>query len=220
MEDLAHRTGLKVKTIRFHSDTGIVPPTHRSPAGYRPDDIGALARLDLVPTPRDLGLDPAVLHLVLDREVSVPEVAAAHANALEVQIHALRPRRAVLRAVAKRGTCSAKPERPDAPHLRHVDAWAELAELTQNPDFHAADHRTADYQTAEHAQANVTDSQHDLTASAPRRQDRRGEPPLRSPPAGRSPVRSTSPSSWRTRQPPTSPTTSRPVEESNDSDTH
>ncbi|SOB88504.1 MerR family regulatory protein [Streptomyces sp. 1331.2] len=33
--DLARRTGLTVKTVRFYSDTGIVPPTDRSPSGYR-----------------------------------------------------------------------------------------------------------------------------------------------------------------------------------------
>lgn len=57
--DLARRTGLTVKTIRFYSDSGIVPPTDRSPAGYRLYDIDALARLDLVRTLRDLGLDLA-----------------------------------------------------------------------------------------------------------------------------------------------------------------
>ncbi|WP_245765577.1 MerR family DNA-binding transcriptional regulator [Nonomuraea jiangxiensis] len=33
--DLARRTGLTVKAIRFYSDRGLVPPTIRSPAGYR-----------------------------------------------------------------------------------------------------------------------------------------------------------------------------------------
>ncbi|QIQ01630.1 MerR family transcriptional regulator [Streptomyces liangshanensis] len=101
--DLARRTGLTVKTIRFYSDAGIVPPTDRSPAGYRLYDIDAVARLDLVRTLRDLGLDLSAIRKVLDREVSVPEVASAHADALDVQIRTLRLRRAVLRAVAKRG---------------------------------------------------------------------------------------------------------------------
>ncbi|MGW4890987.1 MerR family transcriptional regulator [Kitasatospora sp. NPDC004240] len=111
--DLARRTGLTVKTIRYYSDTGIVPPTDRSPAGYRLYDVDALARLDLVRTLRDLGIDLAVIRRVLDREVSVPEVAAAHADALEVQIRALRLRRAVLRAVAKKGST---PEELDLMH--------------------------------------------------------------------------------------------------------
>lgn len=102
--ELARRTGLSVKTIRFYSDSGVVPPTVRSPAGYRLYDLDALSRLDLVRTLRDLGVDLATVQRVLAREISVPEVAAAHAEALDVQIRTLRLRRAVLRAVAKRGS--------------------------------------------------------------------------------------------------------------------
>ncbi|MFE7572226.1 MerR family transcriptional regulator [Streptomyces sp. NPDC057539] len=111
--DLARRTGLTVKTIRFYSDAGIVPPTGRSPAGYRLYDIDAVTRLDLVRTLRDLGLDLSAIRKVLDREVSVPEVASAHADALDVQIRTLRLRRSVLRAVARRG---ATPEELDLLH--------------------------------------------------------------------------------------------------------
>ncbi|MFJ5224905.1 MerR family transcriptional regulator [Streptomyces sp. NPDC088400] len=111
--DLARRTGLTVKTIRFYSDAGIVPPTDRSPAGYRLYDIDAVTRLDLVRTLRDLGLDLSAIRRVLDREVSVPEVASAHADALDVQIRTLRLRRSVLRAVAKRGPT---PEELDLMH--------------------------------------------------------------------------------------------------------
>ncbi|MFJ8165914.1 MerR family transcriptional regulator [Streptomyces sp. NPDC096136] len=101
--ELSRRTGLTVKTIRFYSDQGIVPPTDRSPAGYRLYDPDALARLALVRTLRDLGLDLATVRKVLDREASIPEVTEAHARALDVQIRTLRLRRAVLRAVARRG---------------------------------------------------------------------------------------------------------------------
>ena len=102
--ELARRTGLSVRTIRFYSDSGVVPPTDRSPAGYRLYGLDALARLDLVRTLRDLGIDLATIQRVLEREVSIPEVAASHAEAVDVQIRTLRLRRAVLRAVAKRGS--------------------------------------------------------------------------------------------------------------------
>jgi hypothetical protein len=55
--DLARRTGLAVRTIRFYSDCGIVAPAGRSPAGYRLYGVDAVARLDLVRTLRDLGVD-------------------------------------------------------------------------------------------------------------------------------------------------------------------
>lgn len=101
---LAERTGLTVKTIRFYSDRGIVPPTDYSSGGYRRYDIDALARLQLVRTLRELGIDLGTIGRVLAREASVPEVATAHADALDVQIRILRAQRAVLRAVAERGS--------------------------------------------------------------------------------------------------------------------
>ncbi|MEW2220260.1 MerR family transcriptional regulator [Streptomyces sp. NPDC006990] len=109
--ELARRTGLTVKTIRFYSDRGIVAPTDRSPAGYRLYSIDAVARLDLVRTLRELGLDLSTIRKVVDRELSLPEVAAAHAEALTVQIRVLRLRRAVLTAVAERGSTPEETER-------------------------------------------------------------------------------------------------------------
>src|SRR5262245_36418980 len=102
--DLARRTGLTVKAIRFYSDRGLVPPAGRSPAGYRRYDVEAVARLDLVRTLRDLGVDLATIQKVVARETTLAEVAAAHAEALAVQIRTLRLRRAVLTAVARRGS--------------------------------------------------------------------------------------------------------------------
>ncbi|MEU6581282.1 MerR family transcriptional regulator [Nocardia sp. NPDC046763] len=101
---LAERTGLTVKTIRFYSDKGIVPATMYSPGGYRLYDIEAVACLELVRTLRELGMDLATVRRVLSRETSLTEVATAHAEAVDVQIRLLRLRRAVLRAVAKRGS--------------------------------------------------------------------------------------------------------------------
>ncbi|MFI6514504.1 MerR family transcriptional regulator [Spirillospora sp. NPDC050679] len=102
--ELARRTGLTVRTIRFYSDAGLVPPAGRTHAGYRLYDLAALARLDLVRTLRDLGVDLATIQRVLARETTLAQVAAAHAEAVDVQIRTLRLRRAVLRAVAKRGS--------------------------------------------------------------------------------------------------------------------
>ena len=180
--ELARRTGLAVRTIRFYSDRGIVAPTDRSPAGYRLYDADAVARLDLVRTLRDLGVDLPTIRKVVNRELPLPAVAAAHAEALDVQIRILRLRRAVLTAVAKRGSTpeemelmhklarlsederqrligdfldavfgdpgagpsftgirrSMTPELPDDPEAEQVQAWAELAELSQDSDVRAS----------------------------------------------------------------------------------
>ena len=106
--DLARRTGLNVKTIRFSSDRGIVPPTDRSPTGHRLYGIDAVARLDLVRTLRDLGLDLLTIGKVVDQKVSLAQVVAAHTEALDVQIRTLRLRRAVLTAAARPARASAR----------------------------------------------------------------------------------------------------------------
>jgi len=197
--DLARRTGLAVRTIRFYSDCGIVAPAGRSPAGYRLYDLDAVARLDLVRTLRELEVDLPTIRKVVNRELSLPAVAAAHAEALDVQIRILRLRRAVLTAVARRGSTpeemdlmhklarlsederqrligdfldevfgdlgaepsfagvrrSMTPELPDDPEAEQVQAWAELAELSQDPDFRACMRRMARDEAAERGQGSA-----------------------------------------------------------------
>lgn len=201
--DLARRTGLSVKTIRFYSDRGIVPPADRSPAGYRRYDIDAVARLDLIRTLRELGLDLPTIRKVVEREAPLHEVAAAHAEALAVQIRTLNLRRAVLTAVARRGSTpeeidlmhklarlsederrrliddfldaafgdlgaqaafagimrSMTPELPDDPEPEQVEAWVELAELTQVPEFRAIMRRLAEHHAAERAAERALDGE-------------------------------------------------------------
>jgi DNA-binding transcriptional MerR regulator len=197
--DLARRTGLAVRTIRFYSDGGIVAPAARSPAGHRLYDAGAVARLDLVRTLRELDVDLPTIRKVLNRDLSLAAVAAAHAEALEVQIRILRLRRAVLTAAARHGSTqeeldlmhklaglsqderqrliggfldavfggqdaepsfagirrSMTPELPDDPEAEQVQAWAELAELSQDPDFRASMRRMATDEEAERGSAPV-----------------------------------------------------------------
>ncbi len=100
---LARRTGVPARTIRFWSDAGLVPPTARSGSGYRLYDADAVARLDLVRTLRELGLGLDVVQAVLARACTVAEVAAAHVTVLDAQIRTLRLRRAVLSTVARGG---------------------------------------------------------------------------------------------------------------------
>ena len=197
--ELARRTGLAVRTIRFYSDCGIVATAGRSPAGYRLYGLDAVARLDLVRTLRDLGVDLPTIRKVVNRELPLPAVAAAHAEALDVQIRTLRLRRAVLTAVARRGSTpeemdlmhkltrlsederhrligdfldavfgdlgaeppiaavrrSMTPELPDDPEAEQVQAWAELAELSQDPDFRASMRRMARDEAAERGQGDA-----------------------------------------------------------------
>ncbi|MEV4757905.1 MerR family transcriptional regulator [Micromonospora sp. NPDC049559] len=101
---LAARTGLPVRTIRFWSDSGLVPPAGRSAGGYRLYDTEAVARLDLLRTLRELGLDLGAVREILTRQSTVGDVARAHVRALDARIRALQVQRAVLRSVAQRNS--------------------------------------------------------------------------------------------------------------------
>jgi len=118
---LARRTGVPARTIRFWSDAGLVPPSARSGSGYRLYDAAAAARLDLVRTLRELGLGLDVIEAVLSRARTVPEVAAAHVTVLDVQIRALRLRRAVLSTVARNAT----PGQAEAPGQAETPGQAQ-----------------------------------------------------------------------------------------------
>ena len=104
---LARRTGVPVRTIRFWSDEGVLPETDRSPGNYRRYDGRAVARLDLVRTLRELGMGLDDIRLVLERRRSVEDVAAAHVQAIDHQIRVLRTQRAVC-TLLSRGAPSAR----------------------------------------------------------------------------------------------------------------
>ncbi len=99
---LASRTGLAVRTIRYWSDIGAVPPAGRTSGGHRLYDAESVARLELVATLRELGLGLDEVARVLAREATVADVAAAHVAALDARIRSLRLTRAVLSTVARR----------------------------------------------------------------------------------------------------------------------
>jgi len=102
--ELARATGLSVRTIRYWSDEGALPPVARSPGGYRLYDAACVARLELIRTLRELGLGLDDVRAVLAGETTVAEVAAAHVAALDAQIRSLKVTRAVLSTVARRGS--------------------------------------------------------------------------------------------------------------------
>lgn len=97
---LARRSGVPVRTIRFWSDEGVLPETDRSAGGYRRYDARAVARLDLVRTLRELGLGLDDVRLVLERRRSVQDVAAAHVQAIDTHLRALRTQRAICTLLA------------------------------------------------------------------------------------------------------------------------
>jgi DNA-binding transcriptional MerR regulator len=99
--ELARRTGIKVKTLRFYSDEGLLPPVERSRSGYRLYGLEALVRLDLIRTLRDAGLGLDSIEKVLRREISLADALRLRLAAVEAHVASLQRVGAALRAALR-----------------------------------------------------------------------------------------------------------------------
>ena len=61
--EVAKRSGLSVKTIRFYCDEGLVHPTGRSEGGYRLFDNDIFAELALIRTIKAGGIEQKIVAL-------------------------------------------------------------------------------------------------------------------------------------------------------------
>ncbi|MDX3195400.1 MerR family transcriptional regulator [Streptomyces sp. MN03-5084-2B] len=98
--ELAHRTGVPVRTIRFYCDEGVLEPV-RSAGGHRRFDGAAIDRLTLVRRLRGLGLGLRPITDVVDGRCSLDDAVAAERAALDRELATLNWRRSVLRAVSE-----------------------------------------------------------------------------------------------------------------------
>ena len=129
---LARRSGVPVRTLRFWSDAGVLPETERSGGNYRRYDAGAVARLDLVRTLRELGMGLDEVRLVLEKRRSVADVASAHVAAIDARIRVLRTQRAVCTLLARSSDID-----PDSP--RKAALMNDLTRLSAEERQHVID---------------------------------------------------------------------------------
>ncbi|WP_377188692.1 MerR family transcriptional regulator [Ruegeria meonggei] len=95
--ELSRRTGVKVPTIRFYEDKGLLPKPHRTVGNQRRYDDGALNRLQFIRHGRDLGLPLTDIEALLSLEgAQGPDLDRAHEIA-ERQLIDLRQRIVQLR---------------------------------------------------------------------------------------------------------------------------
>lgn len=95
---LAARSGLPVRTLRFYADAGVLPEAGRTESGYRLFGPDAAAQARLIRTLRELGVGLDDIKRVLAAEATLADVAAEHARAIEAQIRVLHLQRALLHA--------------------------------------------------------------------------------------------------------------------------
>lgn len=107
--ELADRTSVPTKTIRFWESEGLLPEPDRTESGYRDYDATAIARIGFIRQSQTAGLTLAQIRVILDvsDDGSPPceHVAAAVAERLaevDARIRELREIRSHLRDLAAR----------------------------------------------------------------------------------------------------------------------
>ena len=107
--ELAHRTGLTTKTIRYYEDLGIIPEPERDPNDYRNYSEAAVERLRFVKDAQSTGLTLTEIGSILElREEGhgtcehVAELLDRHLDDLDRHIEELLQARTQLAAMASR----------------------------------------------------------------------------------------------------------------------
>lgn len=96
--EVSRLSGLPVKTIRFYSDEGLLPPKRVTRARYRLYDDASLARLELIRTLREVGFDLSSIERLLQGKDEPSAAMCLQLDVIEAQINALSQQRVLLRA--------------------------------------------------------------------------------------------------------------------------
>jgi DNA-binding transcriptional MerR regulator len=107
--ELAAKTGVTAKTIRYYEAIGLLPAPPRSAAGYREYSKDAVTRLGFVRAAASLGLSLGEIREVLAFRnrgeppcAHVRQLIERHVAALDERIRALTAMRASLQPLARR----------------------------------------------------------------------------------------------------------------------
>lgn len=140
--ELAGRTGVATKTIRYYEDIGVLPIPARSPNGYRNYEESAVERLRFIRDAKATGLTLSEIASVLDlREqgASTCEHVAGllehHLQALDEHLRTLQNARAQLAALAARAQ-TVDPADCTDPHRCQTIAPSPGVAAGTSPDIH------------------------------------------------------------------------------------
>lgn len=123
--DVARRSGLPAKTIRYYEDIGLIKPA-RSENGYRSFSDSDLHKLSFLGRARALGFSieacRSLLELYEDKQrasADVKQIAQDHLNEIERKIAELQAMKRTLSTLVEK---CAGDHRPDCPILEEIGA--------------------------------------------------------------------------------------------------
>ncbi|MYT19835.1 MerR family DNA-binding transcriptional regulator, partial [Streptomyces sp. SID7760] len=120
--ELADGTGVPVKTLRYYSDSGLLPVAGRSTGGHRRYGPDAWERIGLIRRLRALDTPIAAITQVVTGESSLGELVATELGAVQERLVELRWREATLQAL---DDC------PGDERLRRLEILARVQQLPQ-----------------------------------------------------------------------------------------
>jgi DNA-binding transcriptional MerR regulator len=103
---MSRRTGVKVTTIRYYEQSGLLSEPQRAASGHRRYDDAALERLGFIRQARLLGFEPTAIRELLDLSANpdrpceaIDAIAKRHAKDVENRIQQLSALKAELERV-------------------------------------------------------------------------------------------------------------------------
>ncbi|MEU3459484.1 MerR family transcriptional regulator [Streptomyces sp. NPDC006733] len=120
--ELAAGTGVPVKTLRYYSDSGLLPVAARSTGGHRRYGPDAWERIRLIRRLRALDTPIATITRVVTGECSLGELVATELDAVQERLTELRWRQATLQSL---DDC------PGEERLRRLEILARVPRLPQ-----------------------------------------------------------------------------------------
>jgi len=119
--EVAEKSGVSAKTIRYYEDVGLIPPARRTASGYRDYEDRDLATLRFVQRARSLGFSVkdvgallALWHDSARASAEVKALAADHVSEIDRKLAELKSMRRTLVDLMER--CHGD-DRPDCPIL-------------------------------------------------------------------------------------------------------
>ena len=99
--EMAERTGLTVKTLRFYANAGLLPPSGRSEGNYRLFTLNDVMRALTIRSLREAGFTLREIGAVLKRDLPLKQALSLRLAAVEAQVAALRRVASALRLALK-----------------------------------------------------------------------------------------------------------------------
>lgn len=130
--EMAGRTGLTVKTLRFYANAGLLPPSGRSEGNYRLFTLDDVMRALTIRSLREAGFTLREIRAVLKRDLPLRQALSLRLAAVEAQMTALRRVTSALRLALK-----SDPSEDDLRRLLTVTKLSNADRKTAIEQFYA-----------------------------------------------------------------------------------